>query len=555
MTTEELILVIKRIILGVLTIFAIATVSLSLVQSLGQPQIQSRLELYQTNLLLHAAEWQGQTTQPATPPKSNTNLKAARNAVIGDKPFQTAQEQYQQARELAQTTQSKLVAQLQELSTQELAKPAQPTQPSVQFPPLEDAPVSPESPPPPKVQQWQKSLTQVTHLIHELDLRIGLIQSQQSETKAAIQTWSQITQPSSPSIEITSIPDISSAQTAEVLVGLWNQPPRILPDAESQIQKDLEGWFRYQALSQLYQLQQRQDALLSLQAQEQDVAEQAIVKLAIVSGIPAFCGLLGVGLLLFLVGQLIMQGKRSLLATNSNVPWETPWNWEIIWQVFILGFFFIGQLLLPMLFQLLGVNPISYTIREKAFYVLVSYLLMASGGFLVLFFSLRAFFPLPEGWFNFKWRGNWILWGMGGYFVSLPLVIVVSLVNQKLWQGQGGSNPILPLALEGQDTIALIVFFTTACIAAPMFEEVFFRGFLLPSLTRYLPVWGAVVVSAFLFAIAHLSISEVLPLATLGIVLGVVYTRSRNLLSSMLLHGLWNAGTLLSLFVLGSGAR
>ncbi|MEW6495945.1 MAG: CPBP family glutamic-type intramembrane protease, partial [Cyanobacteriota bacterium] len=41
---------------------------------------------------------------------------------------------------------------------------------------------------------------------------------------------------------------------------------------------------------------------------------------------------------------------------------------------------------------------------------------------------------------------------------------------------------------------------------------------------------------------------------TLGIVLGVVYTRSRNLLSSILLHCLWNAGTLLSLFVLGSGS-
>jgi uncharacterized protein len=129
------------------------------------------------------------------------------------------------------------------------------------------------------------------------------------------------------------------------------------------------------------------------------------------------------------------------------------------------------------------------------------------------------------------------------------------LLNQKLWQGQGGSNPILPLALEGQDSIALFLFFLTACVAAPMFEEIFFRGFLLPSLTRYMPVWGAIIASGFLFAIAHLSLSEVLPLATLGIVLGIVYTRSRNLLASILLHGLWNAGTLLSLFVLGSGSH
>jgi len=342
-------------------------------------------------------------------------------------------------------------------------------------------------------------------------------------------------------------------QTAQVLIGLWSEQPRLLPNAESQIQKDLEGWFRYRALAKLYQLQQRQEAQLSLQAKEQELAEQAIFKLALIGGIPGFGGLLGVGLFVFLIVQRLLQGKESLLATNSDVPWETPWNWEIIWQVFILGFFFIGQLLLPTLFHLLGVNPSNYDVRMKAFYVLASYLLMASGGLLVLYFSLKPFFPLPQDWFSFKWRLSWIPWGLGGYFVALPLVILVSFLNQKLWQGQGGSNPILSLALEGQDNVALFLFCVTACVAAPMFEEIFFRGFLLPSLTRYLPVWGAIIASGFLFALAHLSFSEVLPLATLGIVLGIVYTRSRNLLSSMLLHSLWNSGTLLSLFILGSG--
>lgn len=144
------------------------------------------------------------------------------------------------------------------------------------------------------------------------------------------------------------------------------------------------------------------------------------------------------------------------------------------------------------------------------------------------------------------------MWGLGGYCTALPIVVVVSLINQQLWQGQGGSNPLLQLALESQDGVALGIFFSTAAIAAPFFEEILFRGFLLPSLTRYLPVWGSILVSSLLFAIAHLSLSEILPLTALGIVLGVVYTRSRNLLAPMLLHSLWNSGTLLSLFTLGS---
>ena len=550
MTTEGLILFIKRLILVVLTIYAIAHVTLSLFLSLGQPQIQSRLELYQTNLLLHASEWQGKSADAGTPQESVPDLKAARNALLGDQPLKTAREQYQQARELAQTTESNITAQLQELSSKE-----------VEFPPLEDG----DAPVPDQLkmelqrakqqQQIKELLSQVKRLIDELDLRIGILQAQQGETKAAVKTWNKFTNPSTEAVDLATVPQDSLAQTAQVLIGLWSEPSRLLPNAESQIQKDLDSWFRYSALAKLYQLQQRQDALLSLQAKEQKIAEQAIFKLGIVGAIPGVGGLLGIGLFIFLVGQRLIQGKRSLLATNSDASWETPWDWETIWQVFILGFFFIGQLLLPELFQLLRLNPNNFDVRMKAFYVLASYVLMASGGLLVLYVSLKPFFPLPEDWFPFKWRSNWILWGLGGYFVALPLVILVSLLNQELWQGQGGSNPILPLALEGQDSIALFLFFLTACVAAPMFEEIFFRGFLLSSLTRYVPVWGAIVISGFVFAIAHLSFSEVLPLATLGILLGVVYTRSRNLLASMLLHGLWNAGTLLSLFVLGSGSN
>lgn len=539
---------IKRLILVMLTIFAIAKVGLSLVESWSQPQIQSRLELYQTNLLLHAAEWQGKNTDAATPQASTPDLTTARKALIGDEPFKAAQKQYQESRKSALTTQAKFVEQLKALSSGEVATATNPAKPQVQLPPVEDAPS-------PSGQQLllQRSLSQVKQLINELDLRMGILQAQQGETNAAIKTWTKLTNQEARDNQSAS--DASLVQTADVLIGLWSNPPRLLPDAEPQIQKNLDSWFRYRALAQLYKLQQRQDTLLSLQAKEQEIAEQAVFKLALIGGIPGLGGLSGFILLLFLLGQWLIQGKRSLLATNSDERWDTPWDWEIIWQVLIVGFFFVGQLLLPVLFGLLGLNPVSFTVRMKAFYVLASYILLASGGLSVMYFSIKPFLPLSNDWFRFKFASNWFLWGLGGYLVALPLVIVVSLINQQLWQGQGGSNPILPLALEGQDSVALLIFFITACVAAPIFEEIIFRGFLLPSLTRYMPVWGAVVASSLLFAIAHLSLSEVLPLATLGMVLGVVYSRSRNLLASMLLHGLWNAGTLISLFVLGSGSN
>ncbi|HBY76934.1 MAG TPA: CPBP family intramembrane metalloprotease domain-containing protein, partial [Cyanobacteria bacterium UBA11148] len=67
----------KLVILVVLTIAVLFQISFSLVQSWSQPQIQSRLELYQTNLLLHATEWQSQTSEAAD------DLTPTRNALIG----------------------------------------------------------------------------------------------------------------------------------------------------------------------------------------------------------------------------------------------------------------------------------------------------------------------------------------------------------------------------------------------------------------------------------------------------------------------------------------
>ncbi len=521
----------KRFILGGLTIAILFILSLSLIASWNQPQIQTRLELYQTNLLLHATEWQGETAQ-------GVDFKSARETLIGVEPLKAAQKQYQQARQSAQNT-------LQQLQKQDTQLSPTPEKPLKVTPGVETSISAKQAP-------LQASIQQTQQLINELDLRLGILQVEQGQTEAALTSWTEVKE------RVETQPNAEpAAKTATVLIGLWSNPPRLLPDAQQSINKQLDGWFRYQALTRLYQLQQRDDALSQLIAAEREIAEQAVLKLAVVSAVPTLGFLIGVGLLIFLVGQRLVKGKDSLLAQNENLPWSTPWDAETIWQVFVVGFFFMGQILVPIALLLLKVKPSSFDVRGQSLYVLASYVLVALGGLSVLYFSIKPFLPLPqpEKWFRIDLGGKWFWWGMGGYLTALPLVILVSLINQLIWRGQGGSNPLLPLVLGSQDGLALLVFFLTAAVAAPLFEEFLFRGFLLPSLTRYLPVWGAIVASSLLFALAHLSLSEVLPLTTLGMVLGVVYTRSRNLLAPMLLHSLWNSGTLLSLFILGTGAK
>ncbi|MEB3343273.1 type II CAAX prenyl endopeptidase Rce1 family protein [Okeania sp.] len=507
---------IKKIILSILTILAITFLGFSLISSVSQPQIQGRLELYQTNLLLHAGEWEPEDLD-------SKNFNVASEALIGNDSYQTGLIQYQDARSAAQKQLEKQEKELQVLSS--------------------------DNPTTAQTQQLNQNINELKSLINEFDINIGILQVQKNQIDAARQSWQNL-------IETETV-NQSLEETAKVLTEIWDKPAKILPNAESLIKQNLDGWFRFRALKELYKLQERKAELTELQNQEQGIAEQAVLKLAIVAGVPGIGLVFGVGLLIFLGVQSLISGKESLLLKNADSTWEVTWDGETILQVFIVGFFLVGQIIVPLGLEIFksftNWQPAIMGVRVQAGYILGAYILFSLGGLLVLYLSIKSFFPLPEGWFKFDLRGGWFFWGLGGYFVALPMVILISLINQQLWQGQGGSNPILPIALNGQDGIALALFFITASIAAPVFEEVMFRGFLLPSLTKYMSTWKAIIASGFLFAVAHLNISEVLPLAVLGIILGVVYSRSRNLLSSMFLHSLWNSGTLLSLYILGSG--
>jgi uncharacterized protein len=511
----------RRIVLSILTFFVLVKLILALVATIDRPQIQGKFELYQTNLVLKAAEW-----KPTT--DSSNGLEALQTALVGADFLKSATGQYQTARSADLKAIEKLNGSLADLE--------------------------------PKSFQAQtavinKTIADAQTEIEKIDLRIGILQAAQQQPAIAIKTWQKV---------VTDSTQPSSKNTAASLIDIWQKSSSInantSPQIAAEINSNFDGWFRDRVLSQLYTDLGSTTELAQLDRSAQATAENALIKLATIFTSRVIFGLGGLGLIIyFLVRFIIKLTQKQPTESISNIvldglttPWTSPWDWEIVWQVFMVGFFFVGQFLLPLIFSQF-VNPNKLTTQAQSVYVFASYVTMASLAISVLYLSIKSYFPLPPDWFKFNWKSNWILWGVGGYLVATPVVIVVSLLNEQIWQGQGGSNPILQIVLEGKNPIALLLFFLTAAVAAPLFEEFLFRGFLLPSLTRYVPVWGSIGISALIFGVAHLSLSEILPLTTLGIILGVVYTRTRNLLAPMLLHSLWNSTTLVSLYILGSG--
>ena len=93
---------------------------------------------------------------------------------------------------------------------------------------------------------------------------------------------------------------------------------------------------------------------------------------------------------------------------------------------------------------------------------------------------------------------------------------------------------------EGGELLALGLGSIAPCVTAPVFEEVLYRGFLLPSLRAFMPMRLALPLHALLFSLHHQSISALLPLSALGLLWGGLYLGSGNLLVIVLVHALWN---------------
>ncbi len=133
----------------------------------------------------------------------------------------------------------------------------------------------------------------------------------------------------------------------------------------------------------------------------------------------------------------------------------------------------------------------------------------------------------------------------------MPLVLLISWLTNLFFGDQGGSNPLLELVLGSQDRLALFLLAITTVLLAPFFEEIVFRGVLLPVLARIVgPIWG-VIGSALVFALAHLSVGELAPLTVLGLGLAVLRLSSGRLFPCVLMHSLWNGVTFINLLLLG----
>lgn len=227
---------------------------------------------------------------------------------------------------------------------------------------------------------------------------------------------------------------------------------------------------------------------------------------------------------------------------------EVPWGASTIVTVmtaWIVCFFLVGHYVLPAIAALTGVGGSASGPRCLAVYSLAADAMEMAVGLAVLKKRLAPFRDAASRWLRVRLRGPWIK-DVAVALLFFPVVSSLSTVNQEV------VAPVQPFAnhvvgpspwdhaTATADRVANAIYLLVLCGIAPVWEETIFRGFFLPSLAKYFPVDACLGLSSLTFALAHMSAGQILPLWLLGVLMGIVFWRSRNLLAPIVLHSAWN---------------
>jgi membrane protease YdiL (CAAX protease family) len=163
--------------------------------------------------------------------------------------------------------------------------------------------------------------------------------------------------------------------------------------------------------------------------------------------------------------------------------------------------------------------------------------------------GLRRLFPRPS-------PGD-LGSALGHFAMAVTALAILSVVLGPLLRGPAPQQELRDMVGGLRTPGAWLALFATVAVLAPLFEEVMFRGFLLPWMGRRLGArwprrgWTlAILASAVLFAAMHLQPMGLPALTLLGIILASACLSTGTLWTPVLVHAAWNASVFLLYWLL-----
>jgi len=231
--------------------------------------------------------------------------------------------------------------------------------------------------------------------------------------------------------------------------------------------------------------------------------------------------------LLLIFSSIFIIFISQVLSFFNIPPFDQPTDYESL-GLLLDVFFLVIYLLITFVFFIL--------------FPLLWYLIVNSLSFKKAFSKMRLTFENIDIAF---------LWGI----LTVILIFIISFVSVFLLQQSGAemsdlSNiPDLERIFSSPAILFLIVAIT------PIAEEIFFRGFLMEKIESFAGKNFAIVGSAVLFGIAHMGYGKIYPVLmpiVMGLLLGYVVYKTKNLLASIIAHVTFNVTVIILYFAFRS---
>lgn len=123
-----------------------------------------------------------------------------------------------------------------------------------------------------------------------------------------------------------------------------------------------------------------------------------------------------------------------------------------------------------------------------------------------------------------------------------PLLLLAELLLRRILGNPGEGEPAGGLVVSDAGWIGLLFVVISACVVAPVTEEIVHRGVLFRSLANRLGVAAAAAVSAVVFSAIHFyDLHGFISVAVFGFTCALLYAGTRSLTTVIVLHVLYNA--------------
>lgn len=248
--------------------------------------------------------------------------------------------------------------------------------------------------------------------------------------------------------------------------------------------------------------------------------------------------MLQIPFLLVAAGVSLVFLRRQVTLALSNPLGFPDARWGRLEAVFTGGLVFF---FLAMAAASIGRSPgrIDLGALATSFVLYVALVLLVAGFLVFRNFDLKETFGLGVGGWGWKTIAAWLA-------MFLPIVYFVQALCYALTGPDQSPQAIVEFLLKSEGWVARGAVFGIAVIAAPVTEELIFRGCLYGILRKFRGRLVAIPVTSILFALIHGHLPSLPGLLVLAVGLTLVYERCGSLWAPISMHAVFNGLTIVA---------